>query len=149
MALVTNTIFLLQPEKKKSLGFGKILKKKESSNQPSGEKDHDKIAKDPQYLSAAKRYKPLIKIYMNILNVAFQDTTPKYIEKVLVKEVSILFSNDQILSDVRLTYFKVNQTLFTIFSFLSESEQRQKKFRSTWVQSWRNLVSRHTGTLIS
>ena len=96
LALVTNTIFLLQPEKKKSLGFGKILKKKEPSNQPSEKKDHDRIAREPQYLSAAKRYKPLIKIYMNILNVAFQDTTPKYIEKVLVKEVSILFSNDQI-----------------------------------------------------
>ena len=91
--VVTNIIFLLQPERKKSPNmFGKILKKKESSNQPSGEKDHDRIAREPQYLSAAKRYKPLIKIYMNILNVAFQDTTPKYIEKVLVKEVSILFS---------------------------------------------------------
>ena len=51
------------------------------------------ISREPQYLSAAKRYKPLIKAYMNILNVAFQDTTPKYIEKVLVMEVSILFSD--------------------------------------------------------
>ena len=91
-ALVTNTIFLLQPEKNKSPNmFGKIFKK-DSSNRPSRGKDHDSIAKEPQYLSATKRYKPLIKIYMNILNVAFLDTTPKYIEKVLVKEVSILFS---------------------------------------------------------
>ena len=91
-ALVTNTIFLLQPEKKISPNmFGKIFKK-ESSNRPSRGKDHDSIAREPQYLSAAKRYKPLIKAYMNILNIAFQDTTPKYIEKVLVMEVSILFS---------------------------------------------------------
>ena len=92
LTLVTNIIFLLQPERKKSPNrFGKIFKK-ESSNRPSRGKDHDMISREPQYLSAAKRYKPLIKAYMNILNVAFQDTTPKYIEKVLVKEVSILFS---------------------------------------------------------
>ena len=35
------------------------------------------------------------------------------------------FLNYQIMSNVRLTYFKVNQTFFTIFSFLSESEQRK------------------------
>ena len=88
LALVANTIFLLQPERKKSPTiFGKIFKKESSRG-----KDHDIIAKEPQYVSAAKRFKPLIKIYMNILNLAFLDTTPKYIEKVLVKEVSILFS---------------------------------------------------------
>jgi hypothetical protein len=93
LTLVTNIIFLLQPERKKSPNtFGKIFKK-ESSNRPSRGKDHDMISREPQYLSAAKRYKPLIKAYMNILNIAFQDTTPKYIEKVLVMEVSILFSD--------------------------------------------------------
>ena len=86
--LVANTIFLLQPERKKSPNvFDKIFKKESSRG-----KDHDSIAKEPQYVSAAKRFKPLIKIYMNILNVAFLDTTPKYIEKILVKGVSILFS---------------------------------------------------------
>ena len=38
------------------------------------------------------------------------------------------FLNYQIMSNVRFTYFKVNQTFFTIFSFLSESEQRKSFF---------------------